>query len=188
MFGKPAVNQRALPAARDAGDGGENAFGNLHCNVAEIVECRVLDEKMPFPHTRFLFQRLMLRKVFACQRVTLFELFERTFEHNRSTGPAGAWPHVDDVIGNRHHFRLVFHDENCVSDIAKLGQYLIESLDVVRVQTNRRLIEDVERLRQARRQMAHHLDPLRFSTGQCCGLPTQTQITKSDLDKMIEPF
>src|SRR5438046_3176233 len=72
-----------------------------------------------------------------------------------------------------------FPDENCVSDIAKLGQYLIESLDVVRVQTDRRLIEDVERLRQARRQMAHDLDPLRFSTGQCRGLPTQTQITKS---------
>jgi hypothetical protein len=188
MFGKTAVNERALPAASDAGDDGKNAFGNLHCDVAEIVECRVLDEKMSFPRPRFLFRRLMVRKVFSRQRVTFFELFERTFEHNRSTGPSGAWPHVDDVISNRHHFRLVFHDENCVSDIAKLGQSLIESLDVVRVQTDRRLIEDVERLGQARRQMAHHLDPLRFSTGQCRGLTTQTQITKSDLDEMIEPF
>lgn len=145
MFGKTAVNQRALPAASDAGDGGENAFGNLHRDVVEIVECRVLDEKMPFPCARFLFQRLMLRKVFSRQRVTLCELFERAFEDNRSSGPSGAWPHVDDVISNRHHFRLVLHDENGVSDIAKLGQCLIESLDVVRVQTDRRLVEDVWR-------------------------------------------
>ena len=174
MFGKTAVNQRALPAARDAGDDGKNALGNLHRDVAEIVECRVLDEKMSFSGSRFLFQRLMLGKVFSRQRAALFELFERTFEHNCPTGPSGAWPHIDDVIGNRHHLRLVFYDENCVSGIAKLGQCIIESLDVVRVQTDRRLIEDVERLRQARRQMAHHLDPLRFSTGECCRLTAQT--------------
>src|SRR3982074_2246367 len=102
MFGKTAVNQRALPAASNAGDGGENALGNLHCDVVEIVECRVLDEKMPFSCARFLFQRLMLRKIFSRQRVTLFELFERTFEHDRSSGASGAWPHVDDVIGDRH--------------------------------------------------------------------------------------
>ena len=143
---------------------------------------------MSFSGSRFLFQRLMLGKVFSRQRVTLLELFEGTFEHYCSSGPSGAWPHIDDVIGNRHHFRLVFYNENCVSGIAKLGQCLIESLDVVRVQTDRRLIEDVERLRQARRQMAHHLDPLRFSTGECCRLTAQTQITKSDLDEMIEPF
>src|SRR5690349_20674997 len=116
MFGETAMNQRAFPAASDAGDDGENPFGNLHSDVAEVVKCRVLNEKMHFCRARFLFQRLMLRKVFARERVTLFELFERTFEHNRSTGPAGTWTHVDDVISNRHHFSLMFHDENCISD------------------------------------------------------------------------
>ena len=149
MFGKTAVNQRALPTARDAGDDGKNALGNLYRDVAEIVECRVLDEKMSFCGPRFLFQRLMPGKVFSRQRVALFEVFERALEHNGPTRPSGAWPHIDDVIGNRHHFRLVFYDENCVSGIAKLGQCTVEFLDVVRVQTDRRLVEDVERLRQA---------------------------------------
>jgi len=83
-------------------------------------------------------------------------------EDDRPAGRSGARPHIDDVIGDCHHFRLVFHNENRVSNIAKLGQRLIESLNVVRVQTDGRLIEDVERLRQAGRQMAHHLDPLRL--------------------------
>src|SRR6185312_14601772 len=176
MFGKTAVDQRTLPAARDAGDDGENDIGNLHCDVAEIIECRILDDKMSFSRARFLFQHLMLRKVFPRHSATLFELSERAFEHNRSTGSSCAWPHVDDVISNCHHFRLVFYNENCVSYITKPSQRLVESLDVVRVQTDRRLIEDVERLRQAGRQMAHHLDPLRFPTGQCRSLTAQTQI------------
>lgn len=71
----------------------------------------------------------------------------------------------DDVISNRHHFRLVLHDETCVSDIAKLGQCLIKSLNVVRVQTNRRLVEDVERLWKARyaraeRHLRHSMSDL----------------------------
>src|SRR4051812_21207188 len=100
MFGEAAVDQRALPAASDAGDGGEDAFGNLHRDVVEIVERRVLDEEMPFPCARLLLQRLMLREVFSRQRVALFELFEGTFEHNRPPVPPGAWPHVDDVISD----------------------------------------------------------------------------------------
>src|SRR5580698_2059905 len=100
MFGKTTVNQRALPAARDAGDDGKDALGNLHGDVAEIVECCVLDQKMSFSGSRLLFQRLMPGKVFSCQRVALFELFDGTFEHNRPTGPSGAWPHIDDMIGN----------------------------------------------------------------------------------------
>src|ERR1700722_19107751 len=150
MFGKTAVNERALPAARDAGNYGENTFGNPHRDVAEVVERRVLHQKMSFTRARFLLQSLMLGKVFSRRRVALFELFERTLEHDSSTGPAGAWPHIDDVIGDRHHFRLVFHDKNRVSNIAKLGQGLVESLNVVRVQTDGRLIEDVERLSKAR--------------------------------------
>src|ERR1700684_3312967 len=99
MFGKTAVNQRALPAARDAGDDSKNAFGNLDRDVAEIVECGVLDQKMSFSGSRFFFQRLMPGKVLSRQRVALFKSVERTFEHNRPTGPSGAWPHIDDVIG-----------------------------------------------------------------------------------------
>src|SRR5262249_54774706 len=98
MLGKTTVNQRALSAPRDAGDDGKNALGNLHRDVAEIVECRVLDEKVSFSGPRFLFQCLMLGKVFSCQRVALLERFERTLEHNCSTGPSGARPHIDDVI------------------------------------------------------------------------------------------
>jgi hypothetical protein len=44
---KTAVNQRALPASGDAGDGCEDPLGNLDRDVAQIVERGVLDEEMP---------------------------------------------------------------------------------------------------------------------------------------------
>src|SRR5579871_6668343 len=136
MFGKAAVDQGTLAAACDSGNDGKNASRNLHGDAAVIVECRLLDDQISFPRTRFLFERLMPRKVLSSQRAAAPELFEGTFEYNRSTGSSRARPQVDDVIGNRHHFRLVFHDENRVSGIAKPDQDLIEPLHVVRVQTD----------------------------------------------------
>ena len=50
---------------------------------------------------------------------------------------------IDDVFGDCDHLRLVLHDQHRVALVAELKQQLVHPLDVVRVQADRRLVEDV---------------------------------------------
>jgi excinuclease UvrABC ATPase subunit len=55
----------------------------------------------------------------------------------------GAGAEVDDVVADRDRLRVVLHDEHRVALVAQRDQQVVHPLDVVRVQADRRLVEDV---------------------------------------------
>ena len=79
---------------------------------------------------------------------------------------AGAGAEVDDVVGDRDRLRLVLDDQHRVALVAQLQQQLVHPLDVVRVQPDRRLVEDVGDVGQRGAELADHLDPLRLAAGE----------------------
>jgi len=55
-----------------------------------------------------------------------------------------TWADVDDVICGLHGLFVVFNDEHRVAQISQANQCLDQALVVTLMQTNRRLIEDIE--------------------------------------------
>jgi hypothetical protein len=73
---------------------------------------------------------------------------------------AGAGPDLDDLVGGRHDGRIVFHDEHGVAGVPQPDQQRGHRVDVGRVQSGGRFVEDVEHLDQAAAQMLDGLDAL----------------------------
>ena len=79
---------------------------------------------------------------------------------------ARAESHVDDVIGDRDHVGVVLDDEHGVALIAQLPQDVDQPLVVARVQSDRRLVEHVQRADERRAQRRREVDALRFAARQ----------------------
>jgi hypothetical protein len=57
---------------------------------------------------------------------------------------AGAWPHVDEVVGRAHHLLVVLDDEHGVAEVAQPLERADQLVVVALVEPDRRLVEDVE--------------------------------------------
>ena len=107
-------------------------------------------------------------------------------KQTRAALGAGAGAEVDDVVGDRDRLGLVLDDEHGVALVAQLQQQLVHPLDVVRVQADRRLVEDVGDVGERRAEVADHLGALRLSPGQRAGRPVQREVAQPDLRERVE--
>ena len=90
---------------------------------------------------------------------------------NTTSPPAGPGERteVDDVVGDHDGLGLVLDDEHRVALVAELQQQVVHPLDVVRMQSDRRLVEDVRDIRERGAEVADHLRALRLSARQRAG-------------------
>ena len=108
---------------------------------------------------------------------------------SKTTSPprgAGAGAEVDDVVGDRDRLRLVLHDEHRVALVAQLQQQVVHPLDVVRVQADRRLVEDVGDVGERGAEVADHLGALRLAARQRARRPVEREVAQPDLDERVE--
>ena len=87
-------------------------------------------------------------------------------KHHLAAGGAGAGAEVDDVVGDRDRLRLVLDDQHGVALVAQPQQQVVHPLDVVRVQPDRRLVEDVGDVGERGAEVADHLGALRLAARQ----------------------
>src|SRR5207244_9201880 len=106
---------------------------------------------------------------FELQRSTMFRLFDFNFAAqvtSRQRLPAAyqtgeialihqlpaeftcRWPNIEQMIGSAHHLSIMLDDEDGVSDVAKAVQQPNQTIVIARMQSNRRLVEDVKRAHQ----------------------------------------
>ena len=71
-------------------------------------------------------------------------------KHDLAAAGPGTRPEVDHVVGDRDRLRLVLDHEHGVALVAQPQQQVVHPLDVVRVQADRRLVEDVGDVGQRR--------------------------------------
>ena len=107
-------------------------------------------------------------------------------EDHLAAGGAGAGAEVDDVVGDRDHLRLVLDHEDGVALVAQPQQQVVHPLDVVRVQPDRRLVEDVGHVGERRPEVADHLGALRLAARQRAGRPVEAEIAEPDLHERVE--
>ena len=110
----------------------------------------------------------------------------RALEHHLAAAAAGARPEVDDVVGDRDRLGLVLDDEHGVALVAQLQQQLVHALDVVRVQPDRRLVEDVGDVGERGAEVADHLRALRLAARQRARRPVEREVAQPDLHERVE--
>ena len=90
------------------------------------------------------------------------------------------------MVGDRDRLRLVLDDQHGVALVAQLQQQAVHALDVVRVQADRRLVEDVGDVGERRAEVADHLRALRLAARQRARRPLERQVAEPDLDERVE--
>ena len=133
-----------------------------------------------------LLERGPVVEVAAGDGVALAQPVDGALEADRAALRAGAGTEVDDVVGDRDRLRLVLDDEHGVALVAQLQQQLVHPLDVVRVQADRRLVEDVGDVGERRPEVADHLGALRLSAGQRARRPVEREVAEPDLRERVE--
>jgi hypothetical protein len=75
----------------------------------------------------------------------------------------------------------VLDDEDRVALVAQPQQQVVHPLDVVRMHTDRRLVEDIGHVGQRRFEVADHLGALRLTARQRARPPVEPEIAEPDL-------
>ncbi len=120
------------------------------------------------------------------QRVACPKRFDTSLEYHMTPGSTGSRAEIDNMVGNLDHFGLVLDHQNGVALVTQLEQQRVHSLDVVRVQSDRWLVEHVGHVGERRAEMADHLGSLSLASRQRSGRPVQRQIAQPDLGERVE--
>ena len=133
--------------------------------------------------------RELVAQVLRGQRPRLLQQrLERAGEDDAAALLAGAEAHVDDRVGDADHVGVVLDDEHGVALIAQLAQDGDQPLVVARVQADRRLVEDVERVDQRRPERRRQVDALRLAARQRRRQPIERQVVEADVAQEPEPL
>ena len=111
---------------------------------------------------------------------------DSALEDHFPAGGTGARTEVDDVIGDGDRLRRVLDHEDGVALVAQPQQQVVHPLDVVRVQPDRRLVEDVGHVGEGRPEVADHLGPLCLTTRQRAGRPVEAEVAQPDFRERVE--
>ena len=71
---------------------------------------------------------------------------------------ARAGSHVDDVVRRAHRVLIVLHHEHGVAEVAQMAQRVEQLVVVALVQSDGRLVENVEHAHQARADLRRQTD------------------------------
>ena len=91
---------------------------------------------------------------------------DRAREHELAAFLAASGPELDHVIGGANRLRIVLDDEHRVAAVAQAMQQPEQPVHVARMQTDRRLVEHVERVDELRAERVGEADALRLAAGE----------------------
>ncbi len=111
----------------------------------------------------------------------------RAGTHDLAAAGSALGSQVDDPIGRLDHVEIVLDHEYRIAGVDKVVQHLEQQLDVGKVQTRGRLVEQVQRLSGALLdQLAGELDPLRFAAREGRGGLAEFQIVEPHVVQRLQ--
>ena len=184
-------DERALAAARHAGDRGERPERQAHVDLPEVVLARAADDQLlavalpPLGGDRHL---PLAAEVGAGDRARLGEdRLERPIGDDLAAVLPRPGPDVDDPVGRPDRLLVVLDDEHRVAEVAKPRQRRDQLGVVALVKPDRRLVEDVEDAHQRRPDLRRQADPLGLAARQRHARPVEGQVIQADVDEEPEP-
>ena len=132
---------------------------------------------------------LRAAKILARQRVGIrHDFFRRALGNDLATVRSGARPHIQQMVRCHHGFCIVLDHHHRVAQVAQAKQGLEQATIIPLMETDRRLVENVEDADETGTDLRGEPDALAFPTGQRRGRPIQRQIIQTDVDEKPEPF
>ena len=175
-----------LPEPATPGHRDEHAERHVDRDVLEVVEPRVPDRDRAARRSRLRLQLLADVEVAAGGRPRRDQAVDRALVHDGPAVGPGARAHVDDVVGDPDHLRVVLDDEDRVALVAQAPEQRVHPLDVVGVQPDGRLVEDVGDVGQRRPEVADHPRALRLAARERAGRPVEAEVAEAHLDERVE--
>ena len=174
---------------------GEHVEGELHVDAAQIVHpCTFhLDREVPGAATGcgrrdFLRSREighgMTARVFpgGIRR----ELGGGAFEDDFAAEPTGIGADVDEMVGLAENLLVVLYYDDGVADGDEMAQNVDEPMGVATVQTDARLVEDVERAHERTAQGGGQLDALAFAAAERVGGAVEGEVVQTDVEEELQ--
>ena len=97
-------------------------------------------------------------------------------------------PHVDEPVGGAHHLLVVLDDEHGVAEILQPLERPDQLAVVALVQSDRRLVEDVEDADELRADLGREPEPLRLAAGERLRGAVELEVADADVVEEGEPL
>ena len=101
---------------------------------------------------------------------------------------ACAGAEVDEVVGCAHRLLVVLDDDDGVAEVAQLPERGEQTRVVALVQSDRRLVEDVEHADETRADLRREANALRLAARQRLRGAAEREIVESDVDEEAQPL
>ena len=152
LFVQDFVDERGLARTRNTGHTGERAERNREIRVLEVVHRTALDRDAlavafapDFGHRNEFFAR----KVLSGDGFVAFEqLVDRALEHDLAAVAARARTDIHNVVSREHGVLVVLDHDERVAEVTQPPQGRKQLVVVALVQTDRRLVEDIQHAHQ----------------------------------------
>ncbi len=96
---------------------------------------------------------------------TLLEVVHITLIDNLSPQTSRFRTNIDDIIRRTDNLLIMLHHDHGIPQGLQLSQYLDQQIRIPRMQTDTRLIQNIQRTHQATTQRGSQIDTLALSPG-----------------------
>ena len=98
-----------------------------------------------------------------------------------------AWPDIHNIVGGLHCFLIVLHHNDGVAQVTQVFQRLYQPRIIPLVQSDGRLIKNIQNPHETGADLGCEPDTLAFATGKGAGAASEGQIIQSHISKERKP-
>ena len=185
------VDQAALARSRNARHADELAERYRDVDAFEVVLGRALDHDLlavPFSPVSRHGYLLLSGEVLPRKRLrTILDIIHRSLRHELSAVDTGSRPYIYDVIGSIHRLLVMLDYEESISRIRQFPQRSKQLRIVLLMESDARLVQDVQDAYQTGSNLGRQPYPLRLAARKRAGRSGQRQIVETDVRQEAEP-
>ncbi len=187
------VDQRRLAGAGHARDGREHSQRERDVDVLEVVLPGTVHREQPGRVVRAPDvghrDRLLAGQVQAGLRLGVGEqLLQGAAVHDLAAVLTCAGADVDDPVGGLDGVLVVLDDDECVAHVAQPDEGLDQPVVVALMQTDGRLVEDVQHAYESGADLGGQADALGLAAGERAGRAVQREVVQADVDQEPQSF
>ena len=184
-------NQRRLTRARNTCDYCQCAQLDSGGNVLKVVSTssRNLDFSATGLTTSLWQPNLLLsREIRTCDGIRVFNnLFWSASSNNVTTKLTGAGAHVNNVVSCANGIFIVLDNKYGISAVPKLLERLNEAIIISLMQTNGRLVQNVENAHKTSANLSCQANTLGLSTRKRCCCTRKREIVQANVYQELQP-
>ena len=120
-------------------------------------------------------------EIVGCERMMTQHVLRSALEHHLTTTHSSLRTNVYNPVGSKHHVLVVLNYHHRVAHIAQLLERVDKPLVVALVQSDARLVEDIEYVDELRTYLCGKTYTLALTSRERCRLSVERQIVETHI-------